>query len=112
MLFHTVEPQDYIHPQVGFSPHLQKEYLTPMLKTVAWLDLLVNTTFPEELLGDFNEKYKQACEQSREKEFLQEVRKTLIPMLDDIEKKFGRQRHVPEYLRMWRERLALLEEKK
>jgi len=92
--------------------HLKKEYLTPMLKTVAWLDLLVNTTFPEELLGDFREKYKQACEQSRKEEFLQEVRKTLIPMLDDIEKKFGRQRHVPGYLKMWRERLALCEKNK
>jgi len=89
--------------------HLQKEYLTPMLKTIAWLELLVNTTFPEEIMADFDKKYKQACRQSREKEFLEEQRRKLVPVLEDIDRKFGRQRHVQDYLKTWRKRLMLTE---
>ena len=41
--------------------------------------------------------------------FLQEQRKKLVPVLEDIDRKFGRQRHVQEYLKMWRKRLMLTE---
>ena len=87
--------------------HLQKEYLIPMQKTVAWLDQLVNTRFPEEIAPDFDRELLQARLTLRRKALLREKRRVLVPVLDDIERKFGRQRHVPQYLKKWRNKLEL-----
>ncbi|MCI5779581.1 MAG: hypothetical protein MR051_07205 [Lentisphaeria bacterium] len=89
--------------------HLQKEYLIPMQKTVAWLERLVNTRFPEEIVPDFDRQSAQSYLRLKRADFLREQRKKLVPVLNDIECNFGRQRHVPQYLKKWRNKLEIPE---
>ncbi len=86
---------------------LRKDYLEPMRKGLDWAELLVITDFPEYIQPNFDRDYNWERDHHTLARYLKYWKSKMDPMLDVIEKRFGKEKHARDYVKKWRKKLTL-----
>lgn len=94
--------------QTWLDPNtLNEQYLVPMQNTVAALDTLLTTDFPEVVYPNFDRDYRWEKKHGREVAYIKYWRTKINPMLAVIEKRFSGMPHTKQYIEDWRKKLTL-----
>jgi len=89
---------------------LRKGYLNPMRKSLDWARLLVTTDFPEDACPNFDRDYKWEKEHHTGVRYITYWKKKLDPLIDNIEKRLGKEKLVKKYVDDWRKKLTIPKE--
>ena len=84
---------------------LERFYLIPMQRCLDWIQLLVETKFPEEIQPYFDRDLNWERDHGREKVYLEYWSSQIEPALKIIEERFGKMTHTKGYVEGWRAKL-------